>query len=137
MANNPRPEVREKDLQGFKYFDRLLPLLQRLHDVGTERDKAHNRELFFDQYATLVLLFFFNPIITSMRGLQQASDLAKVQKLLGVSRISLGSFSEAAGVFDAEPLRQIVQELAARAVPLQRGCEAEALRGLNAVEVIQ
>ncbi len=34
MANKRRPEVREKDLQGFKYFDRLLPLLERLHQVG-------------------------------------------------------------------------------------------------------
>jgi hypothetical protein len=134
MANKQRPEVREKDLQGFKYFDRLSPLLERLHDVGTARDKAGNRELFFDQYTMLILLFFFNPIITSVRGLQQASTLGKVQKLLGVPRVSLGSFSEAAGVFDAEPLRQIVQELAARAVPLERGREAEALRGLTAVD---
>ena len=134
MANKRRPEVREKDLEGFKYFDHLLPLLERLHDVGTVRDKAHNRELFFDQYTLLILLFFFNPVITSMRGLQQASGLAKVQKMLGVSRISLGAFSEAAGVFDAEPLRHIVGDLAARAVPLQHGREAEALRGLSAVD---
>jgi hypothetical protein len=134
MANKRRPEVREKDLQGFKYFDRLLPLLERLHHVGTLRDKACNRDLFFDQYAILMLLFFFNPILSSMRGLQQASGLGKVQKLLGVPRFSLGAFSEAAGVFDPEPLREIVQELAARAVPLQHGRDAEALRGLNAVD---
>jgi hypothetical protein len=134
MANQHRPEVREKDLQGFKYFDRLSPLLDRLRTVGTTRDKAHHRELFYDQYTALILLFFFNPILTSLRGLQQASSLAKVQKLLGVSRVSLGAFSEAAGVFDAEPLREIVQELAARAVPLQHGREAEALRGLQAVD---
>jgi hypothetical protein len=134
MANHRRPEVREKDLQGFKYFDRLFPLLERLHLVGTARDKAGNRGLFYDQYTTLILLFFFNPIITSVRGLQQASTLGKVQKLLGVPRVALGSFSEAAGVFDAEPLRQMVQELAARAEPLERGREAEALRGLNAVD---
>jgi hypothetical protein len=60
--------------------------------------------------------------------------LDKVQKLLGVSRVSLGSFSEATGVFDAEPLRAIVQELAAHAVPLQHGREAEALQGLSAVD---
>jgi Transposase DDE domain len=134
MANKRRPEVREKDLQGLKYFDRLFPLLDRLHEVGTVRDKAGNRELFYDQYALLILLFFLNPIITSLRGLQQASGLAKVQKLLGVSRVSLGAFSEAAGVFDAEPLRNIVQELAQRAMPLQHGRETEALRGLQAVD---
>jgi hypothetical protein len=134
MANKLRPEVREKDLQGFKYFDRLLPLLERLHFVGTARDKAGNRELFFDQYAALLLLYFFNPIVSSLRGLQQASSLAKVQKLLGVRRVSLGSLSESSGVFDAQPLREIVQELGACAVPLQQGRDAEALRGLTAVD---
>lgn len=134
MANKRRPEVREKDLQGFKYFDRLLPLLDRLHQVGTVGDKAGNRKLFFDHYALLLLLYFFNPILSSMRGIQQASGLDKVQKLLGVSRVSLGSLSEATGVFDAEPLREIVQELAAHAVPLQHGREAEALQGLSAVD---
>jgi hypothetical protein len=134
MAQTRKPEVREKDLQGFKYFDRLLPLLDRLHPVGTTRDRAGNRKLFYDQYALLMLLFFFNPILTSVRGLQQASSLAKVQKLLGVDRVALGAFSEAAGVFDAEPLRHIVQELAARAEPLQHGHDAEALRGLTAVD---
>jgi len=134
MANKRRPEVRENDLHGFKYFDRVLPLLERLHFVGTERDKAGNRELFFDQYASLLLLYFFNPIVSSLRGIQQASTLDKVQKLLGVRRVSLGSLSEATGVFHAEPLREIVQELSERAVPLQHGRDAEALRGLSAVD---
>ncbi len=81
------------------------------------RDHAGNRQLFFDQYAALMLLYFFNPVLTSLRGVQQASGLAKVQKLLGVRRTSLGSLSEATGVFAAEPLRAIVQELAERALP--------------------
>jgi hypothetical protein len=134
MANHRRPEVREKDLLGFKYFDRLFPLLDRLHDVGAARDKAGNRELFFDHYVLLLLLYFFNPILSSLRGIQQASSLAKVQKLFGIQRVSLGSLSEATGVFDAEPLREIVQELAAHSVPLQHGYDAEALRGLSAVD---
>jgi IS4 transposase len=134
----PRPHrkpVHEADLCGFKYFSLVGPLLQRLHDIGTSRDKAGNRQLFYDQYAALLLLYFFSPIVTSLRGLQQASTLDKVQKLLGIRRVSLGSFSEASGVFDAEPLRQIVQELAQQALPLeQQGRDAEALRGLTAVD---
>jgi hypothetical protein len=46
----------------------------------------------------------------------------------------LGSFSEASGVFPAEPLRAIVRELAAEALPLERGREAQALAGLTAVD---
>jgi Transposase DDE domain len=134
MARSQRPAVREADLRGFKYFRMLLPLLERLQAVGTARDKAGNRHLFFDQYAALLLLYFFNPVVTSLRALQHATTLDKVQRLLGVRRTALGSLSEASAVFAAEPLRAVVQELAERALPLHRGVEAEALRNLCAVD---
>ena len=91
MAPEKRPEIKEKDLQGFKYFNRLLPLLARLHGEGVERDRAGNRELYYDQLIGLYLLYFYTPVLQSLRGLQQASTLKKVQKLLGSSRTSLGS----------------------------------------------
>ena len=134
MPRARRPDVQEADLHGYKYFQLLLPLLERLHDVGAARDQAGNRRLFFDQYVALLLLYFYSPVITSLRGLQQASDLAKVQKLLGVGHASLGTLSEATGVFDAAPLRSIVQELAQRALPLERGADAQALHDLTAVD---
>lgn len=134
MAHKRRPEVRAKDIQGLKYFQRLRPLLERLHDAGTERDRAGNRTLFFDDYAALILLYFFNPVLTSLRSLQQASCLQKVQDKLGCARTSLGSLSAAARDFDAEPLQQIVAELAREAVPLSAGKDAEVLRGLTAVD---
>ena len=120
MAGKKREEIREQDITGLKFFDRLAPLLGRLHDVGCERDKAGNRELFFDQYCMLVLLYIFNPIVTSLRGIQQASELANVQKKLGCSRASLGSLSEATGVFDAELLKEIVAKLGENVKPLAR-----------------
>jgi hypothetical protein len=129
-----RKQIRPRDVQGLKYFDQLGPLLDRLHDVGTERDKAGNRDLFFDQYTALLLLYFFSPVVDSLRGLQQASRLDKVQKQLGVRRASLGSLSEAARVFDPESLRDIVVELSGRALPLMSGSDAEALSGLTAVD---
>ena len=52
----PRKQVTERDLTGLKYFRRLLPLFERLHDVGCQRDKAGNRQLHMDQYCALVLL---------------------------------------------------------------------------------
>jgi hypothetical protein len=134
MANRQRVEFKDADLQGLKYFKILKPLLERLHDSGTARDRANNRRLFFDQYGCLVLLYFFNPIITSLRSIQQASTLAKVQKLFGCERAALGSLSEASRVFDPELLREIIDQLAERAQPLLAGKEAEALRGLTAVD---
>lgn len=134
MARLRRPEVVERDLKGFKYFKMLLPLLERLQTVGTARDRAGNRQLFFDQYAALLLLYFFNPIITSMRALLSSTRLEKVQRLLGVRPTSLGSFSEATEVFRADHLREILRELAGQAVPLYQGRDAEALRNLCAVD---
>ena len=101
----------EKDIVGLKYFDQLLPLFQRLHDDGCQRDKAGNRELHYDQYCLMVLVFLFNPICSSLRALQQASELQNVQKKLGCERAALGSLSEAATIFDPERLVEIIQEL--------------------------
>lgn len=134
MAQPRRVDIRDKDLHGLKYFRLVGPLLERLQNDATARDKAGNRQLFFDQYAGLLLLTFFSPIVTSLRALQQASGLAKVQKLLGCQRAALGSLSEAGRVFDPALLRQIVGDLARQALPLAQGREAEALRGLTAVD---
>jgi hypothetical protein len=132
MPHLRRRALTEKDVQGLKYFKLLRPLLDRLHDAGTQRDRAGNRKLFFDNYGALLLLYFFNPILTSLRGVQQVSTLRNVQRRLGGARTSLGSLSEATGVFDAELLQPIIAELAAQALPLQHGKEAQALRGLTA-----
>lgn len=115
-----QPIIREKDIQGLKYFDQLAPLLARLHDVGCHRDRAGNRSLHYDQYCMLILLFFFNPIVQSLRGLQQASELKNVQKKLGCPRTSLGSLSESVAIFDPEKLKEIIAELGSQLEPLGR-----------------
>jgi hypothetical protein len=120
MAGKRREEITERQITGLKYFDKLVPLLERLHDDGCARDRAGNRELHYDQHCMLILLYLFNPIVTSLRGLQQASELTKVQKKLGCPRASLGSLSEAASVFDPERLKEIVAELGAELQPLGR-----------------
>ena len=117
------PTLRDEDVCGLKHFRRLWPLLARLREVGCRRDKAGNRELFMDQYCGLVLLFLFSPCLRSLRALQQASALNKVQKILGCGRASLGSLSEATDVFDPERLRAIIAELAAEVKPSPRSAD--------------
>lgn len=134
MAATRPPPLRERDLKGLKYFKLLSSLLDRLHDNATARDRAGNRRLFYDQYACLLLLFFFNPVVKSLRGIQQASTLDKVQRLFGCERVSRGSLGEASRVFDPELLHTIIGDLAAQSLPLAQGKEAEALRGLTAVD---
>src|SRR5690606_18071644 len=48
-----------RKLQGFKYFELLDGLLERLRPVATQRDRAGNREFFFDHYAVLMILYYF------------------------------------------------------------------------------
>jgi len=120
MAGKKREDVREEDVTGLKYFDKLAPLLACLHDVGCERDKAGNRSLHFDQYCMLVLLFLFNPIVRSLRAIEQASQLRKVQRKLGCQRASLASLSEATDVFQPERLKEIVAELGGQLEPIAR-----------------
>jgi hypothetical protein len=134
MPRPRKPPLKAEQLQGFKYFDLLRPLLERLHEHRRERDRAGNRLLHYDQYAALLLFYFFNPILTSLRGLQQASELDKVQKRLGCGRVALGSLSEASRVFDPELLRCLLGELATQARPVVTGQEAEALAALTAVD---
>ena len=120
MAGKRRDDVREEDVTGLKYFAKLAPLLARLHDVGCQRDKAGNRTLHYDQYCLLVLLFLFNPVVCSLRAIQQASQLRKVQRKLGCLRASLGSLSEAKEVFVPERLKEIIAELGQQLQPLAR-----------------
>jgi hypothetical protein len=134
MARKPRKPVTAKELQGFKYFEAVVPLLARLHDAGTPRDTAGNRRLFFDHYAALLLLYFLNPILTSLNGLQQATGLKKVQQIAGCERVSTGALSEAQGVFDAKLLDGIFTELVERVAPVTPKTEWAALKDLTAVD---
>ena len=120
MSRKKRDKVESRDITGLKYFDKLAPLLERLHDDGCQRDRAGNRELHYDEYCLLILLYLFNPVVTSLRGIQQASELEKVQRKLGCPRAALGSLSEAATVFDPERLKEIIAELGAELQPLAR-----------------
>ena len=134
MAPSPSLAVMEENLQGCKYFRVLGPLFAHLRTVGTERDSAGNRQLFSDQYATLVLLYFFHPTVTSLRGLQQTTELTKVQERLGVRRTSLGALSEAAQVFDAALGPEILRALGGQLRPHLPLADQEALAQLTAID---
>jgi hypothetical protein len=121
-------------LQGYKYFRLLGPLFAHLRLAATQRDRAGNRLLFYDQYATLLLLYFFNPTVTSLRGLQQTTQLATVQQRWGVRRTSLGALSEAAQVFDAALLHQVLTTLGTQLRPHVPVATQEALAHLIAVD---
>jgi hypothetical protein len=130
-----RQKIKESELRGFKYFKAISRMLERLHEAGCQRDLAGNRRLHMDQYISLLLLYMFNPICTSLRAIQQASKLKKVQRKLGCPRASLGSLSEAATVFDSRLMQEIVTDLAAQLRPISRHAKLNDLAGvLTAVD---
>jgi hypothetical protein len=130
MSQLKRPKIEEDDLAGFKYFKKIAALLGRLHEAGCARDRAGNRQLHLDQYLALLLLFMFNPICQSLRGLQQASELKKVQRLLGAPRSSLGSLAEAATVFDAQLLEGLIGELVGQLRPVPHDARLDQVRDI-------
>jgi Transposase DDE domain len=134
MAEPSDTAVPGPNLQGLKYLDKLLPLFDRLHDVGCQRDKAGNRKLHFDHYCALILLFLLNPVLRSFRALQAASLLEQVRRKVGCPRTSLGSLSEAVEIFEPQRLEAIIGELWAEAPPSRGAGKDYVRRVLTAVD---
>jgi hypothetical protein len=109
--SNRRNGQSVEDVQRLRLIKRAHRLFDHLRDAGVERDKAGNRTLLYSHYASLVLLSMFNPAMQTLRGLQEASKLKKVQQKLGIAPMSLGSLSESCRVFDPALLVPIFQQL--------------------------
>jgi hypothetical protein len=103
-----------------KLLERVLPLLDALHDCGTARDHARNRTLFYDDYVKLVLLYLFNPLLQSISALQRAALVPRLARQLGIRDFSKASFSEAPAVFDSSMLLKVIDELAGPLRPFER-----------------
>ena len=101
-------------IEGLKYFAMLRPLLEHLQEDHCERDKAGNRNLHYDQYCILVLLYVLNPTVSSLRSLSQASELTKVQTRLGTNKASLSSLSESSRLFQADRLKPVIEKLSSQ-----------------------
>lgn len=127
-------EAAARRVRSVKMIKPLRQMLKQIHSAGTERDRSGNRQFFYDHYLSLLLLYFINPSLTSLRSLQNASNWEKVRKRLGIPRVSLGSLSESARVFDPALVRPLLKELAELARPHLQGREAEALANLTAVD---
>jgi hypothetical protein len=123
------PELTIDDLRSMKQLRRVAKLLSFLHEAGCDRDKAGNRELHFDDYVLLILLYLFNPMIDSMRTLQKVADLPEMRQRLGIRRFSLGSFSESCRVFEPQMLQSVVEQLWGELRPIQRDALLKQLPG--------
>jgi len=132
MARKRKAPVQAAQIQGLKYLRAFWDVLEPLRQIPVHG----NRQFFMDQYVWLLLLYFFNPVLDSLRALQQATELDNVQKVLGLGRTSLGAMSESAGhIFDPALLEPILQQVAARVEALPKDKRLGTLPGeLTAVD---
>ncbi|HMO13068.1 MAG TPA: transposase family protein [Pirellulaceae bacterium] len=84
----------------------------------------------------LILLYFFNPTVTSLRAIQLASELEKEHKKLGCQRASLESLSEASCVFDAERWLEIIGELGVQLQLLQTRGRDQRLKDIQQLSTL-
>src|ERR1700689_1402607 len=120
MADPADRSISADQLHGMKQLRRVAGLLSHLHEAGCDRDQAGNRELHFDDYVLLILLYLFNPLIDSMGMLQKVAELPEIQKRLGIKRFSVGSFSESCRVFEPPMFQHVVNQLAGGLLPIDR-----------------
>lgn len=116
MASGKEP-IDEKKLSNWKLLEDFRRRLAAARAGAPGRPRPPNRpggperKLLDEHYFSLMLFGLFNPVLESMRGLCAASHLKRVQQDVCGRPVSLGSFSEAQGVFDPELLRQVFLNL--------------------------
>jgi len=107
QSRKRKERIKDSDVPGGKFLQPIIRMLAPLR----EHCPDPKRLLHYDEYCVWLLLYFFTPIIDSMRGLQQASDIESLRKRMNLPRFSLGSFSEAGSVFDPALLEPIIEQL--------------------------
>ena len=103
-------KIDEKKLTRWKLLDDFRCRLAKAQAAASPCDKrpgGPKRLLLEKDYFSLMLFGLFNPVVDSMRGLCAASHLKRVQEDICTRPVSLGSFSEAQGVFDPELLKRV------------------------------
>ena len=118
-----KDKIDEKKLSNWKLLDDFRRRLAKVRGPLPGREKrpgGPERLLLEEDYFSLMLFGLLNPVIDSMRGLCAASHLKRVQQDVCGRTVSLGSFSEAQGVFDPELLKQVFLDLSAE-VPVSWG----------------
>ncbi len=76
-ADNANKKLKKNNIQRLSLLRSFKHLLGRLHSHAD----CHNRKLHYDQYVSLMLLYFFNPTLTGLRSIQHASTLKRANSI--------------------------------------------------------
>ena len=97
-------------ITGKKHLRSVLKLRKKLRKLH-----AHpNRILFYDDVLTALLLAFFNPVMRSLRMIEDFSNCPLVQDELHVERICKSTLSDLQRVVDPSLLEPLIQSLQAQ-----------------------
>jgi hypothetical protein len=114
-VSRAKKTIDEKKLRSWKLLDdfrrRLVKVREAMPPPRDKRPGGPERLLLEEDYFSLMLFGLLNPVLDTMRGLCAASQLKRVQDDVCSRKVSLGSFSEAQGVFDPEVLKQVFLDL--------------------------
>jgi hypothetical protein len=71
----------------------------------------HNRVLFYDDVVVVYLLAFFNPVLRSLRTIEDASQLPGINRFLDVEAVCRSTLSVANTLFDPSELEGLIADL--------------------------
>lgn len=110
------PDFSEKDLQQWKLIADfracLRPLLESFPLHSSWADPR--RRLACADYLCLFLFALVNPVVTTLRGICAATQLARVQEEVSSHYASLGSLSEAQHLLEPALLEPLIESLGAQ-----------------------
>jgi hypothetical protein len=119
-------------LTGRKHLQLLLKLRRKLRQAHTHP----NRTLFYDDVLTALLLAFFNPVLRSLRMIEDFSGCPLVQDELEVDRICKSTLSDTQRMLDPALLEPLIETLQARIphLPQTDGPLGKLLRRMRLVD---
>ena len=101
---------------GRKHLHSLLKLRRKLRKAQTHP----NRTLFYDDVLTALLLAFFNPVMRSLRTIEDFSQCPLVQDELEVDCICKSTLSDTQRILDPSLLEPLIESLQAQIPHLQK-----------------
>jgi hypothetical protein len=122
---------RPDQLDGRRLFRLIEDQLRHLHNAP-----AHgNRTFFYDQLVVAHLLAFFNPVLHSLRRIEDAFDVPSVRRLFRMPPAAKSTIADAQRLFDPQLLQPIFEDLKQRVALQPHDARLDALtRQLLAVD---
>lgn len=111
MAQRKRPKVKPNELGGWRFVRRLEPQLAQL---AAASHRHGNQVVLISHVLIAHLLAFFNPLVASLRRLDDFFELPEVRRRLQTPRLPKSTLSDAQRLLDPQLLLPVIAELNAK-----------------------